>query len=55
MKYLTPSYEIEIFESDEIIMSDEAGYVVEESKDESGNTVGDIIIGADSLFKQYFN
>ncbi len=55
MKYVSPKYEIDLFEMSDIIMSDEAEYTVSESKDENGNNIGDVTINANNIFKQYFN
>ena len=50
MKYASPKYErTELFVSD-ILMSGE-NYTIEETKDESGNSVGNIIMRALDLFK----
>lgn len=50
MKYISPKYErAELYVSD-ILMSGEIKYTVEETKDESGNSVGNIIMTAFNLF-----
>ena len=50
MKYASPKYErTELFVSD-ILMSGE-NYTIEETKDESGNSVGNVIMRALDLFK----
>lgn len=55
MKYVSPKYEIDTLEADDILMSNEPSYTVWESNDENGNKVGDITINAGSIFAQYFN
>ena len=50
MKYASPKYErTELFVSD-ILMSGE-NYTVEETKDENGSSVGNVIMRALDLFK----
>ena len=50
MKYASPKYErTELFVSD-ILMSGE-NYTIEETKDESGSSVGNVIMRALDLFK----
>ena len=49
MKYVSPMYEKALLEACDIIMSGE-NYTIEESKDESGNSVGNVILGAFDLF-----
>lgn len=50
MKYISPKYErTELFVSD-ILMSGEIKYTIEETKDESGNAIGNVIMGALDLF-----
>ena len=50
MKYASPKYErTELFVSD-ILVSGE-NYTIEEAKDESGNSVGNVIMRALDLFK----
>ncbi len=55
MKYVSPIYEISLLEASDILMSGEADYTISESKDESGNVIGDVTINASGIFKQYFN
>ena len=50
MKYASPMYEKALLEACDIIMSGE-NYTIEENKDESGNSVGNVIIRALDLFK----
>ena len=50
MKYVSPKYECTLLEACDIIMSGE-NYTIEESKDESGNSIGNVILGAFDLFK----
>ncbi len=50
MKYVSPMYEKALLEASDIIMSGEIKYTVEETKDESGNSVGNIIMTAFNLF-----
>lgn len=55
MKYASPTYERAELEISDIIMSAEPSYTVNESIDESGNKVGDVVVSAGSIFAQYFN
>ena len=55
MKYASPKYEVSQIEACDIIMSGEGNFTISESKDESGNRVGDVTISAGSIFGQYFN
>ena len=55
MKYASPKYEVSQIEARDIIMSGELSYTVNESKDESGNKVGDVVVSAGSIFRQYFD
>ncbi|MBO5378755.1 MAG: hypothetical protein J6A90_00345 [Clostridia bacterium] len=50
MKYVSPMYEKALLDISDIIMSGE-NYTIEENKDESGNSIGNVIIGAIDLFK----
>ena len=50
MKYASPMYEKALPEACDIIMSGE-NYTVEETKDKSGNSVGNVIMRAIDLFK----
>ncbi|MBO5378804.1 MAG: hypothetical protein J6A90_00595 [Clostridia bacterium] len=51
MKYVSPMYEKALLEASDILMSGEIKYTIEETKDESGNSVGNVIMGAFDLFK----
>ena len=51
MKYASPMYEKSLLDACDIIMSGEIKYTVEETKDESGNLVGNVIMRALDLFK----
>ena len=55
MKYVSPKYESTALEVNDIIMSGEGNFTISESKDESGNKVGDVMISAGSIFGQYFD
>ena len=50
MKYVSPMYEKALLEACDIIMSGE-NYTIEETKDESGNSIGNVIMTAFDLFK----
>ena len=50
MNYITPKYEVTVFESEEILASSEK-YEITESADENGNVSGNIIMTAFNLFK----
>ncbi len=50
MKYASPKYETSPIDVRDIIMSGE-NYTIEENKDESGNSVGNVIMRALDLFK----
>ena len=50
MKYVSPIYEKSLLEACDIIMSGE-NYTIEEIKDESGSTIGNVIMSAINLFK----
>ena len=50
MKYVSPMYEKSLLEACDIIMSGE-NYTIEENKDESGNSIGNVIMTAFDLFK----
>ncbi|MBQ4109095.1 MAG: hypothetical protein IJC80_06810 [Clostridia bacterium] len=49
MKYVSPMYEKALLEACDIIMSGE-NYTIEESKDESGNSIGNVIMTAFNIF-----
>ena len=49
MKYVSPMYEKFLLEACDIIMSGE-NYTIEESKDESGNSIGNVIMTAFNIF-----
>ena len=49
MKYVSPMYEKSLPEACDIIMSGE-NYTIEESKDESGNSIGNVIMSAFNIF-----
>ncbi len=49
MKYVSPMYEKALPEACDIIMSGE-NYTIEESKDESGNSIGNVIMTAFNIF-----
>ena len=51
MKYVSPMYEKALLEVSDILMSGEIKYTIEETKDESGNSIGNVILGAFDLFK----
>ena len=51
MKYVSPMYEKALLEASDILMSGEIKYTVEETKDESGNSIGNVIMSAFDLFK----
>jgi hypothetical protein len=55
MKYVSPKYEMSQIDMRDIIMSGEGNFTISESKDESGNKVGDVVVSAGSIFGQYFN
>ena len=55
MKYVSPKYESTALEINDIIMSGEGNFTISESKDESGNRVGDVMISAGSIFGQYLD
>ena len=55
MKYVSPKYETSQIEARDIIMSGEGNFTISESKDESGNKIGDVVVNANSIFAQYFN
>ena len=55
MKYASPMYEKALLEACDIIMSGEGNFAISESKDESGNKVGDVTISASSIFAPYFD
>ncbi len=55
MKYVSPKYELSLLNPSDVLMSGEASYTIEESKDESGNVIGDVTINASGIFKQFFN
>ena len=44
-------YEKALLEASDILMSGEIKYTVEETKDESGNSIGNVIVSAFDLFK----
>ena len=50
MKYVSPKYERTKLLVSDILMSGE-NYTVEEARDESGNSVGNVIMRALDLFK----
>lgn len=50
MKYITPKYEMSLLEISDIIMSGEKQYSISESKDENGNSVGNVIMTALDIF-----
>ena len=50
MKYVSPKYERTELKISDILMSGEIKYTIEETKDESGNSVGNVILGAFDLF-----
>ena len=49
MKYVSPMYEKSLPEACDIIMSGE-NYTIEDSKDESGNSIGNVIMSAFNIF-----
>ena len=49
MKYVTPKYEITVFESEDILLSSEK-YEINESADENGNKTGNVIMSAFNIF-----
>ncbi|MBO5378800.1 MAG: hypothetical protein J6A90_00575 [Clostridia bacterium] len=51
MKYISPKYERTELEISDILMSGEIKYTIEETKDENGNSIGNVILGAFDLFK----
>ena len=51
MKYVSPKYESTALEANDIIMSGEGNFTISESKDENGNSVGNVIMSALDLFK----
>ena len=51
MKYASPKYETSPIDVRDIIMSGEGNFTISESKDESGNSVGNVIMRALDLFK----
>ena len=55
MKYVSPKYENTALEINDIIMSGEGNFTISESKDETGNKVGDVMISAGSVFGPYFD
>jgi hypothetical protein len=55
MKYVSPKYESTALEVNDIIMSAEPSYTINEGSDNDGNRVGDVTISAGSIFGQYFN
>ena len=55
MKYASPKYEVSQIEARDIIMSGEGNFTISESKDETGNKVGDVMISAGSVFGPYFD
>ena len=55
MKYASPKYEVSQIDMRDIIMSGEGNFTISESKDESGNRVGDVMISAGSIFAPYFD
>ena len=55
MKYVSPKYEVSQIDMRDIIMSGEGNFTISESKDESGNRVGDVMISAGSIFAPYFD
>ena len=55
MKYVSPKYETSPIDVNDIIMSGEGNFTISESKDESGNKIGDISISAGSVFGPYFD
>ena len=55
MKYVSPKYEVSQIEARDIIMSGEGNFTISESKDESGNKIGDVMISAGSIFGRFFN
>ena len=50
MKYASPVYEKTLLEACDIIMSGE-NYTTEETKDENGSSVGNVLMRALDLFK----
>ena len=50
MKYVSPMYEKSLLDISDIIMSGEKQYSISESKDENGNSVGNVIMTALDLF-----
>ena len=55
MKYASPKYETSPIDVRDIIMSGEGNFTISESKDESGNKIGDVMISAGSIFGRFFN
>ena len=55
MKYASPKYETSPIDVRDIIMSGEGNFTISESKDESGNRVGDVVVSAGSIFAPYFD
>ena len=55
MKYASPKYETSPIDVRDIIMSGEGNFTISESKDESGNKIGDVVVSADSIFGRFFN
>ncbi len=55
MKYVSPKYESTALEVNDIIMSGEPSYTINEGGDDDGNKVGDVMISAGSIFAPYFD
>ena len=55
MKYASPKYEVSPIDMRDIIMSGEGNFTISESKDESGNKIGDVVVSAGNIFGQYFD
>ncbi len=55
MKYVSPKYESAALEINDIIMSAEPSYTINEGSDNDGNRVGDVMISAGNIFRQYFD
>ena len=55
MKYVSPIYESTALEVNDIIMSGEPSYTINEGSDNDGNRIGNVMISAGSIFGPYFD
>ena len=50
MKYVTPKYEISVFETENILSASTEKYEITEGTDENGNKAGNVIMTAFNIF-----